>query len=193
MITDGWQEKTITSRAEQPELYQEKSSIEADELHLFHDGSLRCPKCVDIVQHLGEVENRYIVDEDKDEDDLVPEGNPPNKFRYRKKQYEPVSPCVTCQRQIGSRDYHKLGDHLLEAHESPGKEKKMLKEGCCYLCLILLQFKCRNGFPQLESTLSAKDGRLTYSGYGLARLGYLQFFSDSIDEPINIDRYLPRG
>lgn len=191
MITDGLQDSTLTPSAKRPKLDHSKLTSETNEHHLFHDGVLRCTKCIKIVQQLGEVGNSYLGDEEEH----VLGHMAPKKWRRgnRRRLYEPNILCIMCQRHILSRHYHKLGDHLLEAHESTGKGNAVPREGCCYLCLLSFQFKCRNGFLQSASTISAQNGRLTISFNGLGPLGDLQFFSDSIDEPVRIDRYLPQG
>jgi len=189
VLTDAKQESILTNRTKETSLDYPYSMTDTEEILLFHDGSSRCSKCINIVQQLGDGQNPFLKLDDEEEEF-------PLQKKHRRRRYEPNYPCMTCQGLLGSKEYHRLSDHLLDAHESAGKEHQEImipREGCCFLCLLVLQFKCRNDFPPRMRTPPENNGKLTYTGIGFARLGQLQFFSDTINEPVIINRYLPQG
>ncbi|KAE9376422.1 HET-domain-containing protein [Stipitochalara longipes BDJ] len=176
---------------EQPKPDYGKPNASMDNFNLFHDGNLRCPKCIGLVQRLAEVRDNYLDDDIEDLPGHM-DRKKVSKFPKRKRKYEPDSLCTTCKSQITCGQYHKLSDHLLETHEAFGKEDKMPSEGCCYFCLLLLQFKCKYGCLYSATTLSAEKDQPPLS-LGLSWFWNLQIFSNTIDEPLRIDRYLPQG
>jgi hypothetical protein len=190
MITDHLQESQLSPRFRDLEPRHRRIALGMDNLSLYHDGGLRCPKCVALVQRLAEVGNTYL---DDDLEDLPGHmyGKKASKFPKQKRHYEPDSLCNTCKSQILSGQYHKLGDHIVEAHEAIGKEDMMMpSEGCCWFCLLLIQFKCKNCCLQSANAPSQDQRPLSL---GLSWFWNLQIFSSSIDEPLRIDRYLPQG
>ena len=69
------------------------------------------------------------------------------------------------------------------------------EKGCCYLCLLCLQLKCRNGFESNGIQPVMKNGQKHAFIDAIAYDGRsdLQLFSDSIGGLVDIARYLPQG
>jgi hypothetical protein len=139
-----------------------------------------------MVLKLAQVADSYLPDEDEG----LPESVRP-RSRHRQRRYNQNYPCIICRSNLASLKYHRLGDNLIEAHESTESLNKIPREGCCFLCLLLFQFKCRNGYFQSPNILPAKNNGL--KAFHFLRAETLLLFSHSIDEPVTIDRYLPQG
>jgi len=180
----------MTPIAQQPRP-DDGQSTDMNNLNLWHDGSVRCSSCVALVKQLMEVGDQYLEDE---LDDVPGQMNRKkvSKFPKRKRRYEPDSLCTMCKGHVGSGQYHMLGDHLVEAHETIGNAVILPSEGCCWFCLLAFQFKCKNGNLYSTEALSAEHDQPPLS-LGLSWFWNLQLFSSSIDEPVRIDRYLPQG
>ncbi len=191
MITDWQQESPVIVPDEQLKPDHAKPMTDIDNINLFHYGSIRCSKCVSLVQRVAEVGDNCLDDDLED----IPghmDRKKVSKFPRRKRRYESDSLCSACKGQISSGQYHKLGHHLLEAHDARGMEDKMPSEGCCWFCLLLFQLKCKNDCLQSANTLSADNDQRPLS-LGLSWFWNLQLFSSSLDEPLRIDQYLPQG
>jgi len=164
-----------------------------DRPHLVHDSNHRCSKCMDIVSQVEQDESPHWVDYYGGEH--VERKLWPSVPSVRARHYQPKYLCQNCLNHLRAGQYEKLGDHLIRAHDTPGDRSMVSEKGCCYLCLLCLQLKCRNGFKSNGTQPVMKSGKkhafIDASESG-GRID-LQLFSESIDGLLNITRYLPRG
>ena len=149
---------------------------------LYPDGSTRCSRCLDIVRQVEQSESSYWQNA---KDALSTSTH---------RDYEPSSSCSTCRKHLQCWQYGSLGSHLWEAHDNP-KVMVTMSGDCCYICLLCLQLKCRNGFQSNSAQLFKTDVQMlnvTYRTEG-AHPGDIQFFSASVDGLVDIAYYLPHG
>jgi hypothetical protein len=155
--------------------------------HLFQSSDRRCSKCINIIRQVEKDESPYWTE--------YRDGAHVEKHGGLTGHFLPNHLCRTCSSHLQARQYEKLGDHLVKAHDITRDRSSVSEKGCCYLCLLCLQLKCRNGFksnstqPVMENGL--KQASINANKYD-SRID-LQLFSESIDGLVAIARYLPEG
>jgi hypothetical protein len=157
--------------------------------HLFQNSDRRCSKCINIIRQVEKDESPYWTE--------YRDGAHVKKHGYEvcTDHFQPNHPCRTCSSHLQARQYEKLGDHLVEAHDITRDRSSVSEKGCCYLCLLCLQLKCRNGFKSNGTQLVMENGlkqAFIHANRSNARID-LQLFSESIDGLVAIARYLPEG
>jgi hypothetical protein len=156
-------------------------------LHSPHGGgSSRCSKCVNMVLKLGQIIFAWHPPASDPASEYM---GPARTKKIDQKPYQLETLCMICQHNLFLNEYHKLGNNLIEAHESTEKGMTMLRRGCCYMCLLLFQLKCRNGFFESWDTFQASP-ELEYNPNPFLWKWKPLFFGESIDEPVHTDLYL---
>lgn len=162
-------------------------------LHLFHDSNRLCSKRKDVASQVEQDESphwvQYLADKHVH--------RPRKDFGTAKRtgHYQPNYSCGNCSNHLQAREYGKLGNNLIKAHDTPRERRTVSEKGCCYLCLLCLQLKCRNGFKSNGTQSVIKNGQKhafmdPSESDGVSEL---QLFSDSFDGLVDISRYLPQG
>jgi len=144
---------------------------------------------MDIVSQVEQDESPHWVDYYGGERKLWP-----SVPSVRARHYQPKYQCQNCLNHLRAGQYEKLGKHLIRAHDTPGDRSMVSEKGCCYLCLLCLQLKCRNGLGSngFQPVMKNRQKHAFIDAIAYNRSG-LQLFSDSIRGLVDIASYLPQG
>ncbi|KAM3066308.1 hypothetical protein ACMFMG_003181 [Clarireedia jacksonii] len=159
---------------------------------LSSDSTVQCVKCTNIVQNLTEMKNLYVDGHGKEthiRGDMAPKISFSNESR---RLYDSNSLCIRCQHCIHLGTYDQIGGNLIKAHEAAANKDAVPREGCCYVCLLMFQLKCRNGFLESARLIWARYAPSLVS-FESRTLPQQQFFSDVLEKPVAINQYLPQG